>query len=57
MGSFKNNMILREPPEDHSGQVWLKLAKWFMTRRFLMGFLAYLYLIFIISRKQQKFKV
>jgi hypothetical protein len=29
----------REPPKDHSHKVWLKLAKWFLTRRFLNDFL------------------
>jgi hypothetical protein len=29
----------REPPKDHSDKVWLKLAKWFLTRRFLKDFL------------------
>jgi hypothetical protein len=23
------------PPKDHSDKAWLKLAKWFLTRRFL----------------------
>jgi hypothetical protein len=27
------------PPKDHSDKVWLKLAKWFLTRRFLNDFL------------------
>jgi hypothetical protein len=25
----------RGPPKDHSDNNWLKLAKWFLTRRFL----------------------
>jgi hypothetical protein len=25
----------RGPPKDHSSKVWLKLAKWFLTRKFL----------------------
>ena len=56
INTFKNNMILREPPEDHSGQVWLKLAKWFLTRRFLNDFFAYLFLICIIGQKSAKVK-
>jgi hypothetical protein len=28
----------RGPPKDHSDKVWLKLAKWFLTRRFLNDF-------------------
>jgi hypothetical protein len=29
----------RGPPKDHSDKVWLKLAKRFLTRRFLNDFL------------------
>jgi hypothetical protein len=29
----------RGPPKDHSDKVWLKLAEWFLTRRFLNDFL------------------
>jgi hypothetical protein len=29
----------RGPPKDHSDKGWLKLAKWFLTRRFLNDFL------------------
>jgi hypothetical protein len=29
----------RGPPKDHSDKVWLKLAKWFLTRSFLNVFL------------------
>ena len=43
----------RGPPKDHSDKVWLKLAKWFLTRRLF----AYLWLICIIGQNRQKFKV
>jgi hypothetical protein len=44
-------------PKDHSDKVWLKLAKWFLTRRFLNDFFAYLCLICIIGQNRQMFKV
>ena len=47
----------RGPPKDHSDKVWLKLAKWFLTRRYLNDFFAYLCLICIICQNRQKFKV
>jgi hypothetical protein len=46
----------RGPHKDHSDKVWLKLAKWFLTR-FLNDCFAYLSLICIIGQNRQKFKV
>ena len=38
-GSADGHNFERGPPKDHSDKVWLKLAKWFLTRRFLNDFL------------------
>jgi hypothetical protein len=31
--------VVGGPPKDHLDKAWLKLAKWFLTRRFLNDFL------------------
>jgi hypothetical protein len=55
-GTYRHNFE-RGPPKDHSDKVWLKLAKWFLTRRFLNDLFAYLCLICIIGQNRRKFKV
>jgi hypothetical protein len=37
--ALTDTILERGPPKDHSDKVWLKLAKWFLTRRFLNDFL------------------
>ena len=37
--ALTDTIFERGPPKDHSDKVWLKLAKWFLTRRFLNDFL------------------
>jgi hypothetical protein len=55
-GTYRHNFE-RGPPKDHSDKVWLKLAKWFLTRRFLNDLFAYLCRICIIGQNRRKFKV
>ena len=42
----------RGPPKDYSDKAWLKLAKSFLTSRFLNDFFAYLCLICIIGQNR-----
>jgi hypothetical protein len=56
-GCADGHKFERGPCKDHSDKVWLKLAKWFLTRRFLNDFFAYLCLICIIGQNRQKFNV